>query len=95
MPRPFRNAALALVAVAATAMPAATAEKNDDPMRLAEEGLDKMVRALEAMIRSIPQYEKPEINENGDIIIRRKRPGSPRLSPDPETGKKPERGKSI
>ena len=94
MLRPLRKAALALVVMAATAMPAA-AEKNDDPMRLAEEGLNKMVRALESMIRSIPQYEKPEINENGDIIIRRKRPGSPHRLPDPESEKKPERGKSI
>ena len=31
------------------------------------------------MLQSIPQYEIPEIEENGDIIIRRKR-----RTPDPE-----------
>ncbi len=35
------------------------------------------MRALEALIDSIPQYEMPEINEHGDIIIRRKRPPAP------------------
>jgi hypothetical protein len=37
------------------------------------------------MIESIPQYELPEVNEDGDIIIRRKRrkeretPGEPEV----------------
>jgi len=39
------------------------------------------MRALELMIDSIPQYEMPEIEENGDIIIRRKRQ-APHPKPD-------------
>ena len=33
-----------------------------------------MLRAIELMIEMIPQYEVPEVLENGDIIIRRKNP---------------------
>jgi hypothetical protein len=53
--------------------------------------MSKMVRALELMIQSIPQYEKPEINENGDIIIRRKRSNDPPRLPEP--GAKDDTGK--
>lgn len=55
----------------------AVAQKNDNnPEQLATEGIAKLMDALGAFIKSIPQYEAPEINENGDIIIRRKRPES-------------------
>ena len=40
---------------------------------LAKQGLAKMMEALQLMIDSIPQYEKPAITEDGDIIIRRKK----------------------
>jgi hypothetical protein len=40
---------------------------------MAKEAIEQLMRALELMIESIPQYEIPEINEHGDIIIRRKR----------------------
>jgi len=38
------------------------------------EGIKTVLRALETMFESIPQYEMPEVLENGDIIIRRKHP---------------------
>ena len=41
--------------------------------QMAREGMERIMRALEMLMESIPQYEMPEINENGDIIIRRKR----------------------
>ncbi len=47
------------------------------PEQLAREGVEKLLRALDAFIQMIPQYEMPELNENGDIIIRRKRDGAP------------------
>ncbi len=50
--------------------------------RMAREAIEQLMRALELMIESIPQYELPEINEDGDIIIRRKRPPR-REAPDP------------
>jgi len=39
-----------------------------------KEGVQTILRALETMFKSIPQYEMPEILKNGDIIIRRKKP---------------------
>ncbi len=44
------------------------------PSEMAREGLEQMLRALRLLVQSIPQYELPEVLENGDIIIRRKHP---------------------
>jgi hypothetical protein len=54
----------------------ATPESAQAPMELAREGLEKMLQALNKMIEAVPQFEMPEMTENGDIIIRRKRPES-------------------
>ncbi len=55
----------------------------DRPEELAREGMDRLLKALELMIQMIPQYEMPEVTEEGDIIIRRKRrKAAP--PPDPE-----------
>lgn len=45
---------------------------QDTPGEIAREGLEQMMRALRLLVESIPQYELPEVLENGDIIIRRK-----------------------
>ena len=37
-----------------------------------------IIDALDILLKTIPQYETPEIQENGDIIIRRSKP-SPEL----------------
>jgi hypothetical protein len=57
--------------------------QEESPGALAREGLEQMMRALRLLVESIPQYELPELLDNGDIIIRRKRDG---MSPgeDPE-----------
>ncbi len=80
-----------VIAVSAAAAPAAgwTQEpRRNDPRAQAEEMLrqatDKLLLALELMIQAIPQYEMPEITEDGDIIIRRKRPGE--IEPREEDG---------
>lgn len=91
---PIRNSCLAAVLFAIVALPAHAADQKDDPSRLAAEGLDKMVRALESLIRSIPQYETPEITEDGDIIIRRKKDTGPKRLPKPDADEPP-RGKTI
>lgn len=52
--------------------------------RALKEGLQTILRALETMFKSVPQYEMPEVLENGDIIIRRKKPKDTK-SPD-DTG---------
>ena len=90
MAHPLRRSTLAAAVLAALALPAAAQEK-ETPGELATDAMSKMVRALELMIQSIPQYEKPEINENGDIIIRRKRPNDPPRMPEP--GAKDDTGK--
>lgn len=65
---------------------------RDEPSAeaLAREAVEKLVQALSVLLRSLPQYEMPEINDDGDIIIRRVRPKpgpgpapAPRRSPSP------------
>ena len=66
----------------AVAPMAPSAAQQDDRGRaeeMAREAIEQLMRALGLMIESIPQYEMPEIEENGDIIIRRKR-----RTPEPE-----------
>ncbi|MBV8652626.1 MAG: hypothetical protein JO255_14260 [Alphaproteobacteria bacterium] len=58
----------------------------EDMQRAAElmrQGLNKALGSVESLLRAMPQYELPQVNENGDIIIRRKRPDGP--SADPES----------
>ena len=47
---------------------------GNSPGEIAREGLEQMMRALRLLVERIPQYELPEVLENGDIIIRRKHP---------------------
>jgi hypothetical protein len=60
---------------------AAQHDKRGGAEEMAREAIEQLMRALELMIESIPQYEMPEINEDGDIIIRRKH-----QMPHPEPG---------
>ncbi len=56
--------------------------------RLAREAAQTIMSALTVLMAAIPQYEAPEILENGDIIIRRKNPPdkvpeeTPELAPE-------------
>jgi len=54
--------------------PAPKDHMQEQAERALKEGVQTILRALETMFKSIPQYEMPEILENGDIIIRRKKP---------------------
>jgi hypothetical protein len=96
----LRRSIVALPILLALTSPAvaADADSEETPSALMTEAMSKMVRALEMMIQSIPQYEKPEITDDGDIIIRRKHPetkkGPPRL-PDPDAPEPPEKGRTI
>ncbi|MFQ5776258.1 MAG: hypothetical protein ACE5GS_17205, partial [Kiloniellaceae bacterium] len=49
--------------------------------KMAREAMEQLLNALEMFLESIPQYEMPEVNEHGDIIIRRKRKPD-RVEPD-------------
>lgn len=74
-----RLAAILLLTVAAMTGPLpsmAADEETETPSEMAREGMDRMLRAIELMIEMIPQYEMPEVLENGDIIIRRANPST-------------------
>ncbi len=72
----------------ASAPGSALAQQNNEqpgqesPRELATEGVQKLMLALELLLQAIPQYEMPEVLENGDIIIRRVPDGGRRLEPD-------------
>ena len=75
----MRSSLLILALCLATAVSAprwSAAEEpapQEQPGQFAREGVERLMRALNALIEMIPQYELPEMNEDGDIIIRRKR----------------------
>jgi len=48
------------------------------------DGLQRVLDAIELFFQNIPQYEAPEVLDNGDIIIRRKPP-----QPDEENNETP------
>ncbi len=84
---------LVLLAIALAAPPsrAVWAQDREDRGRaeeMAREGMERIMRALELFMESIPQYELPEVNDRGDIIIKRKRdfedpkPKEPEKEPD-------------
>lgn len=52
----------------------ASAQSTSDAERLAGEGIAKMLQALDLLLKTVPQYAAPEVQPNGDIIIRRLRP---------------------
>ena len=70
-------AATALAAALLLAQPVAVSAQDDQdasPEELTAEAMDRLLRALDLFLGSIPQYEAPYVNENGDIIIKRKHP---------------------
>ena len=66
----------------------AYADEKKSPEVMIEEGTKMIFDALDLVLKAIPQYEAPEILENGDIIIRRK-------NPTEDKKEKQEKGKSI
>ncbi len=71
----MRALVAAMMVVGLLALPA-RAEPSDQqtPEELLGDAGQKFLQALQMMLMAIPQYAAPEINENGDIIIRRVRP---------------------
>lgn len=72
----MRLFACLIAAVLLAAAPVAAEDGKDgaSPRELLGEAGEKIFRALELMMKAIPQYAAPEVNEHGDIIIRRIRP---------------------
>ena len=62
--------------------PAPKQDMQEQAEKALKEGVQTILRALETMIKSIPQYEMPEVLENGDIIIRRKKPKDQKKASD-------------
>ena len=46
--------------------------------------IDQMVDAFQLLLRDVPRYAPPEINQNGDIILRRLNPPDERLPTRPD-----------
>ena len=62
-----------LIGTASHAAPLASPGDADRQVeREFKEGIEKIFRAFDLMLRSVPQYATPEVLENGDIVIRRK-----------------------
>ena len=76
--------ASAMIVFLAFGSPALAQSNDSKPEDLAVEGIAKLMDALGAFRKSIPQYEAPTMNENGDIIIRRKRPKNDDKKPEPK-----------
>ena len=58
---------------------------TEDMQKAAElmrQGLNQALGSLGTLLRSVPQYELPQMDANGDIIIRRKRPSEPPADDD-------------
>jgi hypothetical protein len=60
------------------------AHEHGTPGELALEKMQEILDTLRQMIDDLPLYEAPEILDNGDIIMRRKRPGEERPPPEDE-----------
>lgn len=58
----------------APAPPAGFTRQMQEAAELMRQGLDRALDSVETLLRSVPQYELPRMDDNGDIVIRRKRP---------------------
>ncbi len=66
--------ALAFLLFSGQPAPADEPSLPEDAERLAGQGLAKILQALDLLMKTIPQYAAPEVQPNGDIIIRRLHP---------------------
>ncbi len=90
--RPFPAACLISAVLAlsmsfgpASAHPPEDRARPNDPRQFLEEATRDMLRRFELLLQAIPQYQAPEILENGDIIIRRIHPERKKPVPPPGT----------
>jgi hypothetical protein len=87
MPKYLGMRALATALVVAAAQPALAQAQSPAPPQeerpgaLARDAIERMMRALSLAIENLPQYGLPELNENGDIIIRRLNPRAEKPRP--------------
>ena len=82
----IRKLGLALgVALPLLAGPATAQDKSEGLDETARRAIESLVEAMRSMVAKIPMYEAPEILDNGDIIIRRKRPDREEKLPEGQT----------
>jgi hypothetical protein len=75
--------AAAPVSVTALAQSQGGGEQGgESPEELAREGAERLMQALEGLLKVIPQYGMPRIEDNGDIVIPRLNPPSQREEED-------------
>jgi hypothetical protein len=74
-------AALPLAGYMAPARAQSDETPPQSPDQLAIEGVSRLMQALQLFIQQLPQYEAPVIDENGDIIIRRKHDNAAPIPP--------------
>lgn len=55
---------------------------TDNPKELFEGATRMAMKALELLIKTLPQYDPPVVLKNGDILIKRKRPNDEQGQPD-------------
>lgn len=75
----------ALALAAASLPPPASAQDStlpEEAERLMNEGMSSLMQALGLLLKTVPQYAAPEVQPNGDIIIRRLHPEDE--APEPE-----------
>ncbi|SRR6266702_6403391 len=44
---------------------------------LVRQGLEKMLGSIDSALRAMPRYELPTVDADGNIVIRRRPPGTP------------------
>lgn len=66
---------------AETAPPSAS--PRDQAEQVLKEGVEKIMRGLDLLMQTVPQFAAPRVTENGDIIIRRTTPPPPAKKPAP------------
>jgi hypothetical protein len=80
------SAALAAASAPAAAQTQPPSPQESTPEALLRSGIENLLRALGLALQNLPQYEMPQMNEYGDIVIRRVNPLKPRPVPPAEEG---------
>jgi len=78
----FTLAGMLAFGLAGSALAQDTTPSTGEAQKLAVEGLSKLLDAIGAFVKSVPQYSAPEVLPNGDIILRRLNPAP---APKPTT----------
>ena len=60
-----------------------SASPRDQAEQVLKEGVEKIMRGLDLLMQTVPQFAAPRVTENGDIIIRRTTPPPPAKKPAP------------